>query len=55
MAVLWGLTKRLSGEVSRMYFLRPAELRGASTGLGQQSIQIVASPDLTLVVRRRLS
>ena len=35
-----------------MYFLRPAELRGASTGLLEQSVQIVASHDLTLVVEQ---
>jgi len=35
-----------------MYFLRRAELRCAQTGLVQQSVQIVASHDLTLVVAR---
>jgi len=34
-----------------MYFLRRTELRGASTGLLQQSVRIVATRDLTLVVR----
>ena len=36
-----------------MYFLRRGESRGASTGLVQQTVQIVASHDLTLVVRAR--
>jgi len=43
--------KRFCGRISRMYFLRRTELRGASTGLLQQSVRIVATRDLTLVVR----
>jgi len=39
-----------SEEIPRMYFLRRSKLRGASTGLVQQTVQIVASHDLTLVV-----
>ena len=42
---------RFSGRISWMYFLRRSELRGATTGLFQQTVQIVASHDLTLVVR----
>ena len=39
-----------SARISQMYLLRRGELRGASTGLVQQTVQIVASHDLTLVV-----
>ena len=46
------LENRFSGAISRMYFLRRSELRGATTGLVQQSVQIVASHDLTLFVSR---
>ena len=37
-----------------MHFLPCSGLRGASTGLVQQTVQIVASHDLTLVVMRHL-
>ena len=44
--------KRFSGRISWTKFLPCPALRGATTGLVQQSVQIVASHDLTLVVGR---
>ena len=41
---------RFSGATSRMYFLPGGDTARSETGLVQQTVQIVASHDLTLVV-----
>ena len=42
---------RFSATTSRMYFLPGGDTARSETGLVQQTVQIVASHDLTLVVR----
>ena len=57
MAANWCAIKRMlqpenrfSATTSRMYFLRGGDTAQSESGLVQQTVQIVASHDLTLVI-----